>query len=68
MTVSPDVAKENYRKGIEGVGGAAKYVECGRQADTGPAINVAKCLEAAKKAALTTEAMVSRWASRMFGA
>jgi hypothetical protein len=68
MTVSADVAKENYRTGIEGIGGAAKYVECGRQADSGPAINVAKCLEAAKKSALSTEAMVARWAKRMFGA
>jgi len=66
MVKSADIAKENYRRGIEKIGGAAKYYECGAKADTGPAIEVAKCLQAAKRAR-TTEDFVSAWGQRMYG-
>jgi len=66
VVVSEDIAVEKYRSGIERIGGAAKYYECGEKAERGPAIEVAKCLQAAKKAK-TTEDFVSAWAERMFG-
>jgi len=66
MVKTADVATENYRRGIEGIGGASKYYECGAKADVGPAIEVAKCLEAARKAK-TTEDFVSAWRRRMYG-
>jgi len=47
-------------------GGASKYYECGKKAETGPAIEVAKCLQAAKRAK-TTEDFVRAWVSRMYG-
>jgi len=66
MVVSREIGTEKYRKGIERIGGASKYYECGAKAETGPAIEVAKCLQAAKKTK-TTEDFVSAWASRMYG-
>jgi len=66
MVVSRDIAEKNYREGIERIGGAAKYYECGKKAETGPAIEVAKCLQAAKKAK-TTEDFVRAWVSRVYG-
>ena len=66
MVVSRDIAAEKYRRGIDRIGGADKYYECGKKAETGPAIEVAKCLQAAKRAK-TTEDFVSAWVSRMYG-
>jgi len=66
MVVSRDIGVAKYRAGIERIGGAAKYYECGKKAETGPAIEVAKCLQAAKRAK-TTEDFVNAWAARMFG-
>jgi len=66
MVVSKEIAIEKYRAGIERIGGADKYYECGKKAETGPAIEVAKCLQAAKRAK-TTEDFVNAWAKRMFG-
>ena len=66
MVVSRDIAVAKYKGGIERIGGAAKYYECGKKAETGPAIEVAKCLQAAKRAK-TTEDFVNAWAARMFG-
>ena len=54
MVVSADQAAEAYRRGIEGFGGASTYIECGRRRDQG-FLAVAKCLEDAKKVALTTD-------------
>lgn len=67
MVKSVEIAKENYRRGIDRIGGAPKYYECGKKAETGPAIEVAKCLQAAKRAR-STEDFVSAWAARMYGA
>lgn len=66
MVVSRTIAVEKYRSGINRIGGADKYYECGKKAEEGPAIEVAKCLQAAKRAK-TTEDFVTAWASRMFG-
>jgi len=66
MVVSREIAEKKYREGIERIGGAEKYYECGRKAETGPAIEVAKCLAAAKRAK-TTEDFVKAWVSRMYG-
>ncbi len=68
MVVSKDIAREKYRKGIQDIGGPSKYFECGRKADTGPAIEVAKCLQAAKTTkAASAEEWADRWAKRMYG-
>ena len=66
MVVSRDIAEAKYKSGIERIGGASKYYECGKKAETGPAIEVAKCLQAAKRAK-TTEDFVRAWATRMYG-
>jgi len=66
MVVSADIGTANYKAGIERIGGASKYYECGKKAETGPAIEVAKCLQAAKRAK-TTEDFVSAWRRRMYG-
>lgn len=66
MVVSREIAAEKYRIGITRIGGAAKYYECGEKAASGPAIEVAKCLEAAKKRR-TTEDFVEAWVRRMYG-
>ena len=66
MVKSRDVAKANYLEGIRRIGGAAKYYECGKKAETGPAIEVAKCLQAAKKE-LSEEDWAEKWAKRMYG-
>jgi len=66
MVVSREIGEKNYREGIERIGGASKYYECGKKAETGPAIEVAKCLQAAKRAK-TTEDFVRAWVSRMYG-
>jgi len=63
---SRDVAKANYLEGIRAIGGATKYYECGRKAREGPAIEVAKCLRAAKKT-LSEEDWAEKWAKRMYG-
>ena len=67
MVASREIAVAAYRSGIERIGGAAKYYECGDMADRGPAINVAKCLEEAKKRGKTTEDFVNAWSKRMYG-
>jgi len=66
MVKSREKVVEAYRDGVTRIGGAAKYYECGSKADVGPAIEVAKCLEAAKKAK-TTEDFVAAYAKAMFG-
>jgi len=66
MVVSRDIAAGKYKSGIERIGGASKYYECGKKAESGPAIEVAKCLQAAKRAK-TTEDFVSAWVTRMYG-
>jgi len=66
MVVSRDIAVAKYRKGIERIGGAAKYYECGKEAETKPAIEVAKCLQAAKTKK-TTDDFVAAWSLRMYG-
>ena len=63
---SAEIAVENYKRGIESIGGASKYYECGAKAKTGPAIEVAKCLKEAK-ARRTTKDWASKWAKRMYG-
>ena len=66
MVKTADIGSSNYSAGIEGIGGAAKYFECGAKADTGPAIEVAKCLEAARKSKTTSD-FVAKWKKRMYG-
>jgi len=66
MVVSREIAEAKYRAGIERIGGAAKYYECGKLAENGPAIQVAQCLQAAKRAK-TTDDFVRAWVSRMYG-
>lgn len=66
MVKTRDIASSKYKAGIERIGGASKYYECGAKADTGPAIEVAKCLEAAKKSK-TTEDFVNAWVKAMYG-
>ncbi len=68
MVVSRELAKERYRKGIDDIGGPSKYYECGKKAETGPAIEVAKCLQAAKTTKAATAAdWAENWAKRMYG-
>jgi len=66
MVKSRDVAKTNYLDGIRAIGGASVYYECGRLADNGPAIKVAECLQA-KKRAVSEEQWAEKWAKRMYG-
>lgn len=66
MVASREIGVANYKDGINRIGGAAKYYECGKKAETGPAIEVAKCLQEAKKRR-TTEDWASTWAKRMYG-
>jgi len=60
MTVSKSTAKERYGRGIKGIGGASTYKECGKEKDKG-FLAVAKCLEDASKAKLTTRSMIERY-------
>lgn len=53
-------AARNYEDGITGIGGAAKYLECGGLSNTG-FMAVAKCLHDAKKVNLTTAGMAERY-------
>jgi len=66
MVKTKDVAKKNYLNGIKAIGGAAAYYECGKKAETGPAIAVAECLQAKRKA-ITEEKWADKWADRMYG-
>jgi len=60
MVVSAETAAKHYREGIDAIGGAATYVECGRRKDGG-FLAVAKCLEDKRVEKLTTDEMVRRY-------
>ncbi|MEM3846559.1 MAG: hypothetical protein QXU98_12765 [Candidatus Parvarchaeota archaeon] len=60
MVKTADQAAEAYRRGIEAFGGAEVYKKCGDRKGEG-FLAVAKCLEDAKKTALTTDMMVSKY-------
>jgi hypothetical protein len=60
MVKTAQEAGARYRVGIETFGGAQQYSTCGAQKGQG-FLAVAKCLEDAKKAALTTENMVKKY-------
>ena len=66
MVKSRDIAKKNYLDGVKAIGGASAYYECGKLADTGPAIKVAECLQAKKKA-VSEDKWAEKWATRMYG-
>lgn len=53
------VAKR-YEEGIERIGGAKTYIECGEKKSEG-FLAVAECLHEAKKVALDTKTMVDRY-------
>ena len=54
MVMTPEQAAEKYRTGITAFGGAAQYQTCGARKAEG-FLAVARCLEEAKKVALTTD-------------
>lgn len=58
--LTPDEAGARYRKGIEKIGGAAAYIECGGKKGGG-FLAVAKCLHDKKVEKLTTDGMVERY-------
>lgn len=58
--ISKDEAGQRYQRGVENFGGADQYVSCGAKKGGG-FLAVAKCLEDAKKAKLTTANMVQRY-------
>ena len=58
--LTADEAAANYRKGIETIGGAATYIECGGKKGAG-FLAVAKCLHDKKVEKLTTDSMVERY-------
>lgn len=60
MVVSKDVAGRHYREGIDGIGGASTYIECGKKKGEG-FLAVAKCLEDKRVEKLTTDTMVARY-------
>jgi len=60
MVLTADEAAKHYREGIEAIGGAATYVECGRKKGSG-FLAVAKCLEDKRVEKLTTDEMVRRY-------
>ena len=66
MVKTREIVVKKYKRGIERIGGAPKYYECGKEAEKGPAINVAKCLQAAKRSK-TTEDFVNAYEEAMFG-
>jgi len=57
---------EAYVAGVQRIGGPPKYYECGKKADIGPAIEVAKCLEAAR-IAKTMADWADAYARKVFG-
>jgi len=66
MVKSRDVAKRNYLNKIRELGGAKAYYDCGKLAETGPAIKVAECLQGLKKAR-SEEDWAKAWEKRMYG-
>ena len=60
MVKTAEQAAEKYRTGVTAFGGAAQYLSCGTRKAEG-FLNVAKCLEDAKKVALTTDMMVEKY-------
>jgi len=60
MVVSAETAAKHYREGIDAIGGAATYVECGKRKDAG-FLAVAACLEGKRVEKLTTDEMVRRY-------
>jgi len=60
MVVSAEVAGKHYREGVEAIGGASTYIECGRKKGEG-FLAVAKCLEDKRVEKLTTDEMVRRY-------
>jgi len=60
MVVSAETAASRYETGITAFGGADQYLSCGEKKDRG-FLAVAKCLEDAKEAALTTSNMVKKY-------
>lgn len=60
MVLSADDAGKHYRAGIEAIGGAATYIECGKKKGAG-FLAVAKCLEDKRVEKLTTDEMVRRY-------
>ena len=60
MVVSADTAAKHYKEGIEAIGGASTYIECGKKKGEG-FLSVAKCLEDKRVEKLTTDEMVRRY-------
>ena len=60
MVLSADDAAKRYREGVEAIGGAATYIECGRRKGAG-FLAVAACLESKRVEKLTTDEMVRRY-------
>ena len=60
MVKSAEEAARRYQLGIETFGGAETYIQCGQRKGSG-FLAVAKCLEDAKKASLTTSNMVTKY-------
>ncbi len=67
MVKTASEAGARYRVGLEAFGGAQQYLACGAQKGRG-FLAVAKCLEDAKKSALTTEHMVQKYMAAAGGA
>lgn len=53
--------KVKYAAGVDRIGGAAKYIECGGMGG----MKTATCLKAAKAKVTTTETWANTWATAM---
>jgi len=60
VKISAGKAARRYRRGIEAIGGASTYKQCGRRKNQG-FLAVASCLESAKEEKLTTDLMVRHY-------
>ena len=60
VKISAGKTARRYRRGIEGIGGASTYKQCGRRKNQG-FLAVASCLESAKEEKLTTDLMVRHY-------
>jgi len=61
MVLSKEKAAEAYKKGVEAVGGASAYFECGAKKETGVKA-VAECMHGLKKK-LTAADWAAKWAA-----
>jgi len=60
MVMSPDAAARKYQIGVDAVGGATAYINCGQAKDRG-FLAVAECMQGLKRAAATTAGWAAKY-------